>query len=813
MQVLKFGGTSVGSAENINRVIAIVNSAVKRDRTVVVASAIGGCTDTLTKIAELAGAGDSNYDELLTGLKERHFSIVASLIADDYRKPVLESVENLFGELAEAVRSVCFLRELSSSALDMILGYGELLSTTIIAEKFRSIGQQCKWLDARGLIRTRFCHGKNVVDMETTAGNISTALKSSSMRLFIVPGFIAADDTDKTTTLGRGGSDYTAAIIASAIEARALEIWTDVDGMMTADPRIVPDARTIRHISYKEALELSHFGAKVIFPSTIQPAVRNNIPILVKNSFAPENEGTLIEKNPPEASNRVKGISGSKHIALLSMEGSGMIGTPGYSSRLFDVLARNNIDIILITQASSIHTMLIAISEEDAVKAKEVADERFAYEISQKVIEPLKVEKGYAIISLVGNDMVNQSGTAARMFEAIGSRGVNIRAIANGSSEKNVSAVVGSEDFEEAVRGIHSEFFVKPVNQINLFIAGYGNVGKSLVEIIQRRARIIEREINVSLNIAGVCNSRRSIIGSSGLDIESIQAELCANKAAESKADPSVFVEKISSLGLKNSVFIDCTSSFEVSALYRDILSRGISIVTCNKIANSSDMHFYKSIHDEARKNGVFFRYETNVGAGLPVISTIRQILNSGDNINRIEATLSGSLNYIFSNYDGSRPFASVVREAQELGYTEPDPRTDLRGLDLQRKALILVRELGLEVEMADITTKPFLPEELLAGSVDDFYKAMEIKEDYFLKLYEKALENNKHIAYSIDIAGNVITVGAGEFAVNHSFAGSVGTDCVIVIYSDFYPNGLKIIGAGAGVWQTASGLLNNILQ
>ncbi|MDL2296930.1 hypothetical protein LJC37_03130, partial [Bacteroidales bacterium OttesenSCG-928-E04] len=445
-------------------------------------------------------------------------------------------------------------------------------------------------------------------------------------------------------------------------------------------------------------------------------------------------------------------------------------------------------------------------------KAKEVADEVFAYEISQKTVEPLKVETGYAIISLVGNDMANQSGTAARMFEATGGRGINIRAIANGSSEKNVSTVVASADFEEAIRAIHGEFFVKPVNHINLFIAGYGNVGKSLVEVIHRRRKVIEIEMNLSLNIIGICNSKKTIINPTGLDIETIKGISSFSKK-EARNDPAAFVEKISSLGLKNSVFVDCTSSFEVSALYRDILSRKINIVTCNKIANSSDMDFYKSIHCEAKQNDVFFRYETNVGAGLPVISTIKQILNSGDNINRIEATLSGSLNYIFSKYDGSSSFASIVREAQNLGYTEPDPRTDLCGLDLQRKALILVRELGLEAEMKDIQMTPFLPERLLNGSVDEFYNAMEKMENYFRQLYIKAANDKKRIAFGVDIAENITQVGVGKFDLSHPFTSSTGTDCVIVIYSDFYPNGLRIVGAGAGTWQTASGLLHNIIQ
>ena len=811
MQVLKFGGTSVANAENINRVISIVKNATGRDKTVLVASAIGGCTDMLIKIGKLAESGDKSYIRLTDELENRHIEIITELFTPDFQDRILHKIATLFEELRDIYKGVYLVKESSRSSMDLIMSFGELLSTSIIAEKFSMLGISSKWIDARTLIKTEFRQSQNVVLTDETFANIRKMIDGNNCKLYIVPGFIASDTTGHTTTLGRGGSDYTASLIAVGTEARILEIWTDVDGMMTSDPRIVPDAKTIDHISYKEALELSHFGAKVVYPPTIQPVINKGIPILIKNSFSPESSGTLIEKNPPEGKNKIKGISGSGRIAILSMEGSGMVGIPGYSSRLFDVLTRNDINIILITQASSVHTMLVAIEEADADNAKRAVDERFAYEISLNKIEPLQVEKGYSIISLVGDDMKNQSGAGGRMFEAIGSKGINIRAIAQGSSEKNVSAVVLTEDFEEAVRAIHNEFFGITNRQLNLFICGYGNVGRALVKMVEKQKRSLSERDGTDINIVGVCDISKMVFNANGLDVKTIDNAMA--EKGKNNYTAQLFIDNIVELSRKNSSFVDCTSDPHIATLYGHILSEKINVVVCNKIANTMGIQYYNEIRSIAKKEGVSFLYETNAGAALPVISTIGQIIRSGDQIYKIEATLSGTLNYLFNTYNGTEHFASIVRQAQEAGYTEPDPRTDLKGVDVLRKALILAREIGMQIEIDDIENPPFLPEECLEGSREDFYASLEKNEPYFKRLYDQAAENGKKLVYIIDIGNGKVKTGLSCVEREHPFYSLRGTDNAIILTTDYYPDGLRIIGAGAGALQTASGVLNDILN
>jgi len=840
MQVLKFGGSSVANAANIDKVISIVKEALKKDKTVVVASAIGGCTDTLINAGEMAKRGDKGYEEVLDRLERRHSEIIEELLPPDFRRQTHSTITALFGELRAICNGVYLIKEISHSTMDLIMSFGELLSTSIIAEKFSSSGISCKWVDARNLIKTEYKHNQNIVDTKKSYDNIRAVTDSNSCKLYIVPGFIASDSSGRTTTLGRGGSDYTASLIATAVEARVLEIWTDVDGMMTADPRIVPEARTISHISYKEALELSHFGAKVVYPPTIQPVIKKGVPILVKNTFYPHNAGTIIEKNPPEGDEKIRGISGSGRIAILSMEGSGMVGIPGYSSKLFDVLTKNEINIILITQASSVHTMLVAIDESNADKAKSAVDELFAYEISLNKIEPLKVEKGFSIISLVGDDMKNQSGAGGRMFEAIGNRGICIRAIAQGSSEKNVSAVVRTEDFDEAVRAIHNEFFGTPNRQINLFIAGYGNVGRELVAMVDKQRRYLSETMAIDLNIVGICNSSKMAFDTKGLTKDQIYNILAKrNQSTENQKtgdqrdplkdgkpgsdhsldeeggsySPQLFIEKIVQLSLKRSIFVDCTSDMQISMLYGQILSDKIGIVTCNKIANTLDMQYYKELRSISKRERVPFLYETNAGAALPVISLIRQIVRSGDTVQKIEATLSGSLNYLFNTYNGTQSFASIVKFEKEAGYTEPDPRTDLKGTDLLRKAVILAREYGIDIEAGDVKITPFLPEECLEGDVEHFFSSLEKNEPYFKALYDTAAGKGEKLSCCILIENGEVEIALRSVAAGHPFYPLSGTDNAIIVTTDLYHEGIRIAGAGAGGEQTASGILNDILS
>ena len=696
MQVLKFGGTSVANAENMKKVVDIVSAAVDRDRTILVLSAISGCTDTLIRTGHLASRRDESYKSLIDSLQKQHHEIIRELLPIEKHEDSTDACDSLFEYLRGIAQGVFLLGELSSASLDAIQGIGELLSTKIIATKLASIGISTKWIDSRDIIRTYSKGGKNIVDTDITYSNVRKMIDSNPITsLFVLPGFIASDRHGKMTTLGRGGSDYTASLYAVGSKARILEIWTDVPGMMTANPKTVPTARTIGHISYRAALELSHFGAKVIYPPTIQPVVAEGIPIYVKDTFAPSAPGTLIENDPPRGKERLMGISNSDNIALISLEGSGMVGIPGFSSRLFETLSQNDINIILITQASSVHTMCVAVSEKDADKAKEAADRCFAYEISLGKLNPLKVEKGFSIVCLVGDDIMSQCGATGRMLAALGRHSIPIRATAQGSSERNISVIVKSSDADAAIRHIHTEFFDKTaVRDINLFIAGYGVVGKALVKIIEENGAGIAARTGKRLHVAGLSNSRRYVIDKDGLDLSRADSLLAEGKNASDEA----FFEELAGISLENSIFVDCTASSDIAYKYMNLFRRGYSVVACNKITFSAPYSQYKTLKDAALENGASLRYETTVGAALPILESIARSVNSGDSIQKIEAVLSGTLNYIFSTYRGGEggTFAEVVRRAQEAGYTEPDPRLDLSGRDVLRKLLILSREAGV---------------------------------------------------------------------------------------------------------------------
>lgn len=798
MQVLKFGGSSVANAENIARVVSVVAEAIKLDRTVLVLSAIGGCTDLLVEAGKRASLQDNSYLDLIDSLELRHIEIIGTLIPIDYRSIIEHKVKNMFNQLREILKSVFSLKEMSPFSLDLIMSYGEIISTKIISEKFLSMGINNQWTDAGDLIKTINHAGMPVVDKGKSYINIQKLLSSQSSRLHIIPGFISSDTHKRRTTLGRGGSDYTASLIAAAADARVLQIWSDVDGLMTADPRIVPEAKCIEHISYKEAQELSHFGAKVMFPPTIQPAVERSIPIRIKNTFSPDSPGTFIEASPPETRGKIRGISGSSQIALLSMEGSGMVGIPGYSSRLFGALASANINIILITQASSVHTMCVAISESDALRATESVDEMFAYEISLNKVNPLTVEKGYSIISLVGDDMKNQSGTGGKMFNALGSEGINIRAIAQGSSEKNISVVVSSSDMNQALRVVHKEFFGDRKEKINLFLAGYGNVAKELVSMISQRDDI---------SLAGIMNSRKMAFLKSGIDPLKVAEMLERGE----ECDLSKFVVVASAMRLSKSLFVDCTADRFVASSYAEFASNGFSVVACNKIAFSGSLESWKRMREEFDFAGKRVLYETTVGAALPVIGTIKQMVRSGDKIERIEAILSGTLNYLLSEYNGSKSLASLIVKAKESGYTEPDPRLDLSGGDVARKALIISREIGLFREPEDVFISPLVPMELLDYEASLFIDKLEQWEENFHKQYRDSEAKGEKLRFVATISESECYARLESLSGDNPLSKTLGTNNTIIITSKDYPSGITISGAGAGARQTASGVLNDI--
>jgi aspartokinase/homoserine dehydrogenase 1 len=810
MKVLKFGGSSVGNAENIEKVVAIVRNATKENSCAVVLSAMQGTTDDLIEAGKLAESGDEIFRKKINEIKTKHLEAIRSLFQTSDQKELLEFVKERIGELEKICEGVFLLHELSPRTLDRIVGYGEILSTNIIAAKFDALGVENVWKDSRALISTDSNFGFAAVNVEKTNAQIKHFFKSSPAKLHILPGFIASDADGATTTLGRGGSDYTAAILAAALDAEVLEIWTDVSGMMTADPRFVRNVREIPRISYREAMELSHFGAKVIYPPTIQPVMAKGIPVWVKNTFAPDDFGTLIEAETSKEKEIIRGISSIDKISVLNLEGSGMVGIPGFSKRLFDALSRASINVILITQSSSEHSICVAIEEKFGKLAKDSVDREFEYEINVGRIEPLRVENGFSILALVGDNMKEHTGVSGKMFATLGSQGINIHAIAQGSSERNISAIINSKDVRKAVNSLHEEFFSDGNKQVNVFIIGVGTVGKKLIEQIERQSEFLRKNLRLNVRVVGLAKSRNKFFDDAGVELSNAENLL---KSAP-LLNISEFTDLILEKNLRNSIFVDVTANAEVVEVYPKLLQKSVSIIACNKIAASSDYAKYQQLKDLSREFGTPFLFETNVGAGLPIINTLNDLMRSGDRINRIEAVLSGTLNFVFNNYDGSRSFSSVVRQAQDEGYTEPDPRLDLSGTDVARKILILAREAGFNLEMPDIENKGFLPESCLEGGVEDFYAEMEKHESYFRELLENAKSQNLSLKYIASFNDGKASVGLQSIDKTHNFANLSGKDNAVLFYTNRYSDlPLVVKGAGAGADVTAAGVFADIIR
>jgi bifunctional aspartokinase / homoserine dehydrogenase 1 len=811
MKVLKFGGSSVANAENITKVVDIITEAVKQSSCAVVLSAMQGTTDALIEIGRTAESGDESYREKIKAIEDNHFAAVHALIPVSEQSSLLSFLKKRLNELESICDGVFLLRELTPRTLDAIVSFGEILSSNIVAAKLRSVSVENVWKDSRELISTDSNFTFAAVDFSTTDKQIKSFFESTPAQLYILPGFIASNATGATTTLGRGGSDYTAAIVAAALEAEVLEIWTDVSGMMTSDPRLVRASRSIAHITYQEAMELSHFGAKVIYPPTIQPVMSKRIPVWVKNTFAPADFGTLIEASAEKSANEiVRGISSIGKISILSLEGSGMVGIPGFSKRLFDALSRAEINVILITQSSSEHSICVAIEEKFGERAKAVVDKEFEYEISVGKIEPLKVENDLSILALVGENMKNHTGISGRMFMTLGQNGINIRAIAQGSSERNISALVSSADIKKAVNTLHEEFFSGAHKQINVFLVGVGTVGGKLIEQIRGQQDYLREELRLNLRVVGVANSRKMLFDEEGLNL----GELKANLENAAPARLKEFTDLIGEKNLRNSIFVDATASADVAAVYGELLAKSVSVIACNKIACSDSYQKYLELKRLAREFNTVFSFETNVGAGLPIINTLNDLLRSGDKITRIEAVLSGTLNFVFNHYDGSRPFAAVVRQAQTEGYTEPDPRLDLSGTDVARKILILAREAGYKLEMEEVEKTPFLPASCLEGSVEDFYAEMERNETHFKELLENARRENLSLKYIASFADGKASVGLQRIAKDHNFANLSGKDNAVLFYTNRYADQpLVVKGAGAGADVTAAGVFADIIR
>lgn len=811
MQVLKFGGTSVANAENINKVTSIVQKKLNQGKTIVVVSALGGITDLLLKCGTLAAKGDPAYKQLLQDITQRHLATVKSLLPVTNQSSILSQVMQQCNEIEDVCNGVFLLQELSVRTKDKIVSYGELLSSQIISAYLNCTGVKNTWVNARNLIITDSSFTKANVDFEQTNKKINDFFSETEEQLFIVPGFISSDGAGYPTTLGRGGSDFTAAIFGAALNADLVEIWTDVSGMMTADPRLVPNAKPISNISYHEAMELSHFGAKVIYPPTIQPLLRKNIPVWVKNTFTPDDHGTVIQTVAEQINgNIIRGISSINRIALLSLEGSSMVGIPGFSKRLFEALANNAINVILITQASSEHSICVGVDESMAGLAKQVIDQTFGYEIETGKVNPLSVEKDLAIVALVGDNMKSHPGTSGKMFGALGRNGVNVRAIAQGSSERNISAVIASEDVKKAINVLHEEFFETTYKQVNLFVVGTGNVGSKLLGQLQQQQRYLADHLRLQINVAGIANSKKMVFDDEGIDLSNWRATLDNGN----KMNLDEFVEIIQFKNLRNSVFVDITANEAVANVYDRLFEKSIAVVACNKIACSSPYSYYKQLKDLSREHNTSFHFETNVGASLPIIGTLNDLLRSGDEVKKIQAVLSGTLNFVFNNYNATRSFAEVVRQAQNEGYTEPDPRLDLSGKDVMRKIMILAREAGEKLEMEDISNTPFMPESCMQGSVEDFYKEMEKQEEHFKALYRAAEKEGKKLKFVAQYENGKAAVGLQHIDPAHDFYHLYGKDNIVLFYTNRYVDQPMVVkGAGAGAEVTASGVFADIIR
>jgi bifunctional aspartokinase / homoserine dehydrogenase 1 len=805
MKVLKFGGTSVGSPERIRGVKKIIES--QSSPCLIVVSAFQGITDELKHLSELASDRDDMYESILDKIITRHIEYAKQLIAKNRQDSLIEDIKNISDELRETLNGIYLIRELSKHSLDQILGTGEILSSLIISYLI----DDCKLIDSRNFIKTDSNFGFAAVDFDKTYGLIAKSLSGLKMRI-IAPGFIASNIRGETTTLGRGGSDYSAAIFAAALDAEVLEIWTDVDGFMTADPKKVERAYAIESLTYSEAIELSHFGARVIYTPTLRPVYKKNIPIIVLNTFNPLSKGTIIS-NKPNGNNKspIKGISSIDHIDLITLQGTGMVGVTGTSMRLFGALARKNINIVLITQASSEYSITFAVSPSDSAPATDALNDEFKIEIDHNKELKILVEKNLSIIAIVGERMKNTPGISATLFKSLGRNGINVIATAQGSSELNISVVIKNDSLKKALNVIHDGFFLSRFKEMYLFIAGTGLVGTSLLKQLQKQYSTLISEHNLKINLIGVANSRKMIMDKKGIPLESYKEIL---KTSGEKGDIAVFIQQMTKLNLRNSVFIDCTADEDVALLYGEILSRYVSVVTANKIACSSKQSYYLQLKSIANERGVRFMYETTVGAGLPIIKTINDLVLSGDKILKIEAVLSGTMNFIFNELSPEVPLSSAIRKAREIGYSEPDPRVDLSGTDVVRKIMILAREAGYSIEKEDVIINKFLPDECFEGDLNTFFEKVKEYDAVFEEKRKELTKRNQKWRFFATLELGKAKVELLSIGSDHPSYNLEGSNNIILLTTNRY-NELPMVikGYGAGAEVTAAGVFADLMR
>ncbi|PIF05657.1 MAG: bifunctional aspartate kinase/homoserine dehydrogenase I [Draconibacterium sp.] len=802
MKVIKFGGTSVASAENIKKVKAIVKQ--QQGNVMVVVSALGGITDKILQAAKLAATGTGNYKGLLAEIKSRHSETIGGLFGK--QDEIISTVQRLIDELEQILTGITLVGELTSKTLDRIAGIGERISSHIVAKYLHA-----QRYDTSELIRTDSNFGKATVDFTVTNTNIRNAFSGFS-GVAVVPGFISKNEKGEFTTLGRGGSDFTAAIIAAALDAEILEIWTDVNGFMTADPRVISKAYTIPELTYSEAMELSHFGAKVIYPPTILPVYQKGIPVLIKNTFEPYNDGTRISKSVKTGTERlIKGISSISGITLITLQGIGMVGVTGISMRLFTALARVNVNVILISQASSENSISVAVEDQSVKIANNAIRTEFEREIKKEQISKVEIETGLSIVAIVGENMKHTTGIAGKLFSTIGKSGINIIAIAQGASELNISWVVKNDELRKTLNVVHESFFLSENIELNVFLMGIGTVGGNLLQQIGQQKERLLRDKHLNLKLTGVANSRKMLFCRDGIDISSFR-NLLENKGEKSTLKG--FVDEIKKMNIYNSVFVDCTASEKVATTYRELLASNVAVVAANKVAASSPYRNYSELKKLAKEKGVKFLFETNVGAGLPIINTLNDLVNSGDKILKIEAVLSGTLNFIFNNISAQKPFSKVIKQAKEEGFSEPDPRVDLSGVDVARKILILARESGYQIEMEDINIHRFIPDIYFDSTLEEFWKKIPELDDHFEEKRKKLEKENKKWRFVAKFENGQAEAGLQEVGSTHPFYDLEGSNNLVIYTTERYQEFPMLIkGYGAGASVTAAGVFADLIK
>lgn len=807
MKVLKFGGTSVGTVKSLTHVKRIVES--EEEPVIVVVSALGGITDMLIATARMASKGDTSYLQNYAKIIERHNDVINGMAPKDKLLDVHSVVDPLLEELGNIYRGVALIKDLSSRSLDIIVSYGERLSSAIISR----IIDSAQYFDSRNFIKTVRQFNKHVVDFPTTESLVRSVFDRFSGKVAVVPGFISSDkENGDITNLGRGGSDYTASIIAASLNARLLEIWTDVDGFMTADPRVISNAYVIDQLSFVEAMELCNFGAKVVYPPTIYPVFHKNIPIIIKNTFNSAAPGTKISNDVVhEDSRAIKGISSISDTSLVTVSGLGMVGVIGINSRIFQCLAQNGISVFLVSQASSEHNTTFALKSDDADLAVAVLNKEFEKEIEIGEITSITAEKDLATVAVVGENMKHTPGIAGKLFNSLGRSGISVIACAQGASETNISFVVNGDNLRKTLNVIHDSFFLSEYQVLNLFIAGVGHVGKRLIEQIRHQQSNLKDNKALELNVVGIANSHHCIFDRNGIDIEHY-ADILGK--SEMVASPTTICDEIIKMNIFNPVFVDCTATKDIAAMYDRLLSHNVNVVAANKLAASSKYDNYKKLKQIARKRDVKFLFETNVGAGLPIINTINSLINSGDKILKIEAVLSGTLNYIFNVLSEKVPLSKAVMMAKEAGYSEPDPREDLSGKDVVRKLVILSREAGYRIETEDVKKNLFVPESLMQGTTEDFFKNIASIDDEFEKRRAATAQSGRALRFVARLENGEATVGLEEVSSDSPFYSLESSNNVILITTERYKEyPMEIKGYGAGAEVTAAGVFADIIS